>query len=395
MAVAVRATVDVPRRADEPPVVLVANTSWYLFNFRSGTITALRRQGHRVVCIAPQDSFSRRLVDELGVEYIPLAIAGGDRGWRTELATLWATIVQIRRLRPRFVFNFTIKANIYSGLASWLARVPFANNVSGLGTAFLHDRWLFRMVRRSYLRVNEHASRLFFQNPADLQQFRDAGLKRSVPTTVLPGSGVDLSKFTFQAMPRGPVRFVLIARLLGDKGVREYVEAARVIRRTHPEVQCLLVGPHGAANQTAIHPDEVRDWIDEGVVDYRGELADVRAVLAQTHALVLPSYREGMPKTVLEAAATGRPAIVSDVPGCRHAIVPEVTGWLCQPRDVDSLVAAMRQFIEMGSRQRIEAGQAARRLAEERFSETFVIDAYLACLQAHSCPQRGSRHAWS
>ena len=366
-------------------IVLCSNTSWYLYNFRKSTIRELQAQGYKVVCLSPQDDFSQRLEEELGAEHVPLPMVGKSTGLVDELRSLLFIFQAFWRHKPVFVFNFTIKLNLYGGLACTVLRVPFANNISGLGTAFIHDSWLFRRVRQIYGWVNRRARHLFFQNEEDLALFRDAGLLGKTPMTLLPGSGVDLDHFAFQPLPkRATITFVMIARLLGDKGVREYAAACRRLRETGVTARFLLVGPLGVSNHSAVSEVEVADWQGEGVLEYLGATDDVRPVIAESHVLVLPSYREGMPRTVLEAAAMGRPAIVTDVPGCRQAVVDGETGWLCQVRDAESLASCMTACLDMSYEQLAVAGRAARRRIESDFDERIVIQAALDCLDSVS-----------
>jgi glycosyltransferase involved in cell wall biosynthesis len=283
-----------------------------------------------------------------------------------ESACVSALYHLIKRLQPTIVFNSTIKMNVYGGLCCWLLGVPFANNISGLGTAFIHDSWLFRRVRQVYGMVNRRALHLFFENDEDLEVFRSSGMLGNTPSR-LPASD--------------NVTFLMIARLLGDKGVREYAAAASALRKQGVNARCLLLGQLGVSNRTAITEEEVDAWQSKGSIEYLGETDDVRPFIRQAHALVLPSYREGMPRTVLEAAAMGRPAIVTDVPGCRHAIEPGVTGWLCEVRSAESLAAQMQRFVEMDPADRQAAGDAARRRMEAHFSEDVVVRAYLDCLE--------------
>lgn len=364
-------------------VFLTSNTSWYLYNFRRSTIRALRAQGCRVICLSPTDDFSQRLESELGAEHIALPLDGKSTGALNELRSLGFIWQTMRRYKPDFVFNFTVKMNIYGGLVCAWQKIPFANNISGLGTAFIHDSWLFRRVRQVYGLVNRRARHLFFQNEEDLSVFRDAGLLGATPFTLLPGSGVNLQRFKASPLPQhGPITFIMIARLLGDKGVREYAQACGLLVAQGLNLRCWLVGPLGVSNRTAITEEEVSAWTAKGWIEYLGETDDVRPLIEQAHVLVLPSYREGMPRTVLEAAAMGRPAIVTDVPGCRHAIEPDVTGWLCEARNSRSLAHQMQRVLDMTSEQRQQAGDAARARMEETFSEERVVNAYLECLSS-------------
>ena len=331
--------------------------------------------------MSPEDDYSERLVNELGAEHIPLPLNGKGTGPLQELRSvrfIWKTL---RRHRPSFVFNFTVKMNIYSGLVCALLQIPFSNNISGLGTAFIHDSWLFRRVRQVYGQVNRKAQHLFFQNEEDLLVFRNSGLLGETPLTLLPGSGVDLQRFQATPLPEKRQKtFLMIARLLGDKGVREYAAAASLLKKQGVDARFLLLGQLGVSNRTAITAEEVEAWQAEGALDYLGETDDVRPYIQESHVLVLPSYREGMPRTVLEAAAMGRPSIVTDVPGCRHAIEPGVTGWLCEVRSAESLAEQLRMVVEVDARELQKAGDEARRRMEAQFSEERVVQAYLDCL---------------
>lgn len=374
---------------NDKTIVLVSNTSWFLYNFCQGLLKALERRGFRVVCLVPDDDYSQRLLDEFDVTLHSMPMDGKSTGPAREGKCLFWLYGQLRELRPAFVFNFTIKANLYAGLACRALRIPYANTVTGLGTAFLHDSHLFRQVRRLYGVANAGATRVFFLNPDDRVLFESQGMLQKVDWEILPGAGVDVARFAFTPLPqKGPFTFVLIARLLGDKGVREYVAAAEQVRGIHTEARFLIVGPKGVSNRTAIDDDEIEAWCERGVVEYVGAQDDVRPWLAQSHVLVLPSYREGMPSTVLEAGAMGRPTIATDVPGCRHAVTDGETGWLCRVKDVESLAARMRACLVMTPWSLSRVGVAARRRAEKEFSQDIVVAGYLACLEADLMSQQ-------
>ena len=363
-------------------VVFCSNTSWFLFNFRYKVIRNFVNEGYRVVCLAPSDDYSVRLVEELGAEYLPVNIEGKSTSFLKEIQAVISIFSILFKLKPIFVFNSTIKLNLYAGIACFFLRVPFGNNVSGLGTVFLHNNFLFKLVRLFYGKINQKAECLFFENEDDLSVFKNAKLLGKSRVVMLPGSGVDLEKFAASPLPLSTVvNFVMVARILGDKGVREYVSACQILKSEGFDFRSLLVGPLGVSNRTAITLDEVQKWQKEGILKYMGATDDVRPFLEKSHALVLPSYREGMPRTVLEAAAMGRPAIVTDVPGCRQSIEPEVTGWLCNVRDATSLAYSMKKFIQMAPCDRQRAGDAARQRVEEKFSEEEVVQAYFSCIR--------------
>ncbi|WP_282156484.1 glycosyltransferase family 4 protein [Vibrio diabolicus] len=366
--------------SDSKCVLLTSNTSWYLYNFRKNTIIALIQKGVRVVCAAPKDSYSEKL-EELGASFIAIPMIGKSTNPIYEMRSLFYIFRMLLRLKPFFVYNFTIKMNLYFGLLCRFLSIPYANNVSGLGTVFLHDKLIFKLVKKLYGFVNNGGKTVFFQNQEDHDLFVSAGLAITDKSTILPGSGVDVEHFNFHHLPeKGPFTFTMVARLIADKGIREYVAAARKVKQLYPDVHFILVGPSGISNKTAITDSEIEQWQREQVVEWVGEQADIKPWIINSHVFVLPSYREGMPKTVLEAAAIGRPAIVTDVPGCRQSIVNGRTGWLCQVKSADSLAETMMLVLATSSEELAFKCMEARKRVEHEFTEKIVIDHYLACL---------------
>lgn len=366
-------------------IALSSNTSWYLYNFRASTITALTGIGYEVVCFAPEDEYSDRL-RALGVRFVPVPLTTDGTRPLQEVMSIWHMFWLLRRSRPDYLFNFTVKMNIYFGLCAYLLRIPFSNNVSGLGTVFLHESFLHRQVRRLYGWVNRRARRVFFQNIEDRDLFNDEQMALGERVVLLPGSGIDMQRFAYTPMlSQSPFTFLMMARLIADKGVREFVQAARVIRDRHPNTRFVIIGPEAVRNRSAISNAEVTDWRNAGDIELPGPQDDVLPWLNDCHVLVLPSYREGMPRSVLEAAAVGRPAIVSDVPGCRQSIVPNQTGWLCRPRDAASLVSVMETVLSQAEGNPVwleEFGRRASERAQAEFSDAKVVQAYLATLRS-------------
>lgn len=269
-----------------------------------------------------------------------------------DLITLRAMVRLFRRIRPQAMLAYTIKPVVWGMIAGWITRVPRRYAlITGLGYSFTGQakgkRRLVRAIARNLYRVALSCSHgIFFQNPDDAALFAELDLlPADVPVTIVNGSGVDLRHYQPQPFPKHPLRFLLIARLLGDKGVREYAEAAAIIRSQHPNVEFHLVGG-GDTNPNAIDLDELSDWQNDSTIIYHGEQADVRPHLANCHIYVLPSYREGTPRTVLEAMAMGRPIVTTDAPGCRETVVHGENGFLVPVRAPDALAAAMKRFID-------------------------------------------------
>ncbi|MCU0769449.1 MAG: glycosyltransferase family 4 protein [Burkholderiaceae bacterium] len=316
-------------------IAVVANSAWYLYNFRRRLMQALRDDGHEVVAISPTDAYAQKLQTD-GFEWTewPLA-AAGTNPWRELRA-----VADLRRALARgqvdLAFTYTPKANIYAGLAARGLPLVHVPNVSGLGRAFIQRGLLTRLVAGLYRLAFSRARTVVFQNEDDRSEFLAAGLVDPERTVRVPGSGVDLDRFAPVPLPTG-----------------------------------------GApVNPTAIPADEVRSWEEEGLVELLGTCDDVRPHLARALCVVLPSYREGVPRVLLEAAAMARPCIATDVPGCRDAVVDGRTGLLCASRDSAALAGAMQRFIEAGPAVWASMGVAGRRHVEDHFDERRVIETY-------------------
>lgn len=363
----------------QPVIAISINASWNVINFRKGLIAGLQRAGFRVVALAPTDAYSP-LFAELGVEHVPIPMDSQGVSPRRDLGLLLRYLAALRRIRPVAFLGYTAKPNVYGSLAAHVLGIPVINNVSGLGTAFIRKGLLTRIVSGLYRLAFRRSSTIFFQNPDDRDLLVSAGLVPVGRTEVLPGSGIDLARFAPGAASRPreqPFTFLLVARLLWDKGVGEYVEAARLVRAAHPSVRFQLLGFLDVANRTAVPRADVEGWVSEGLIDYLGHADDVRPFLAAADCVVLPSYREGLPRTLLEAAAMGKPLIATDVPGCRHIAVHGVNGYLCTVRDARSLAEAMTNMLALPDAERRAMGVAARTKAEAEFDERTVVERYL------------------
>ena len=276
------------------------------------------------------------------------------------------------------MLSFTIKNNLYGATAARSLGIPFLPNVTGLGTAFLSVGLLRRAAETLYRLAFARLPVIFFQNEDDRDLFVSQRLVRSDQAMLLPGSGIDLDRFAAAAYPRedDDIRFLMISRLLRDKGVVEYVEAARAVRGAFPNARFQLLGAAGYDNRTAIDAATAARWHEEGAIEYLGTSDDVRPLIAAAHCVVLPSYREGAPRTLIEAAAMARPLIATDVPGCRAVIDNGISGYLCKVRDSGDLAAAMRRFLAHPHGERAAMGMAGRGKMERDYAVGIVIDRY-------------------
>ncbi|WP_189339513.1 glycosyltransferase family 4 protein [Pectobacterium peruviense] len=357
-------------------IVLTANTSWYLYNFRRSTIKRLMDLGYRVICVSPVDDYSNRF-SLLGAEFRELKIDAKSISFKTEFLTFIALYFLLKEIKPFFVYNFTIKLNVYSGLACRIINLPYANNISGLGTAFMHDGIRYKLARYLYGISNKTAVEIFFQNDDDMQLAISKGFASKHSSTLLPGSGVNVDDFSYQRKTISSGKdlcFLMVARVIADKGVREFIGAACYIKLKYPNCRFILVGDCKSNNKTSFSKETINEWCNQGVVEIVGHQDDIKNWIYTSDIVVLPSYREGMPRTILEAASCGRPAIVSDVPGCRQAVVNNETGWLCEPHSVQSLATCIEHCLHLSEEDIIKFGHNARRHAENFFSEEIVIN---------------------
>ena len=365
-------------------VALVINTSWNIWNFRASLVRALQAAGHEVLAIAPPDDYSQRLETELGCRFVPIRMENKGTNPLKD-AALTRRFYQIyKREKPDVVLHYTIKPNIYGSIAARLAGIPSINNVSGLGTVFIIRNFVSRVALGLYRFAFRFPHKVFFQNDDDRQLFLQNGLVRPEITGLLPGSGVDTERFR----PAGafarqtPFVFLMVARVLYEKGVVEYFAAARIIRAAVPGTRIQLLGGLDEAGGVGVPRATFEEWLRTGDIEYLGRSDDVAAHLHRADCVVLPSYREGTPKTLLEAAAVGKPLVTTDVPGCRETVVDGRNGYLCQVRSGADLAAGMLRVLRLPAADLQRMGQASRELAETKFDEKLVLAKYLAAVAA-------------
>jgi len=362
--------------------MIALNTAWNLVNFRSGLIRALVSHGYDVIAVAPADEYAYQLA-ALGCQFVPLPMDNKGTHPGRDLLLLWRFVRLMRKERPDVFLGYTVKPNVYGSLAAHVCGVPVINNVAGLGTVFIKGGWLNWLVRALYRVALARSPKVFFQNEDDRHLFIVGGLVGQALTDRLPGSGVDLKKFEPAPLPgRAQMRFLLIARMLWDKGVGEYVEAARVLKSRGLKAEVCLLGFLDVQNPAAISKSQMDEWVAEGVVRYLGVSDSVREEIAQVDCVVLPSfYREGTPRTLLEAAAMARPIITTDSVGCRDVVDDGVNGFLCRPRDASDLADKMERMIGMSQTEREAMGLRGREKVEREFDEKIVIEKYLGAIE--------------
>jgi glycosyltransferase involved in cell wall biosynthesis len=378
----------------QPKLIMSINTAWNIFNFRQGLIAALRDHGYDVVALAPEDGYAHRL-ERLGCRFVALPMDSNGTNPARDLGLLMRYHAVLRAERPLAYLGYTVKPNIYGSLAAHMLGIPVINNIAGLGATFIKRSAVTHVVRMLYKLALSRSHQVFFQNRDDQALFAAMGIGRPGASVCLPGSGMDLTRYRpapAAADGQGSrFRFLMIARMLRDKGVEEFAAAARLVRQAYPHAQCSLLGPFDEANPNSVSRERVAQWEAEGILRYLGRTDDVRPFISEADCVVLPSYREGVPRSLLEAAAMARPIITTDAVGCREVVDDGINGLLCAVRDANDLAEKMARMIAMPVEQRLKMARQGRRKVEAQFDEQLVIRRYLAALQ----PLAESRRAFS
>ena len=358
-------------------ICLSANTSWYLYNFRRNLIKRLLQSGHSVVTISPHDLFLSKL-KELGCNTHTILIANKGTNPFLDIWVLIQYLYYYWRIRPNITSHFTIKPVIYGSLASLLLSIKTTNTITGLGSSFSSGLFINRLIRFLLKLPLRKSQVVFFQNKSDRALFLSYGLVAEDRTLLVHGSGVDLERFSFSPFPENQkTQFVLVARMLWDKGIKEYVEAARILQMKKINATFQLVGPTGHDGRLDIPVETIQKWVREGVIEYHDMVEDIRCTLIGSCCVVLPSYREGLSRILMEACAIGRPIVTTDVPGCRDVVTDNYNGFLCQPKDSASLASMLERFVNLPASEKIQMGVNSRDLSVKKFDERKVIEAYL------------------
>ena len=380
-----------------PKVLILVNAAWNIVNFRSHLVRGLVAAGFDVVAVAPGDAHAEA-VRQLGCRFVPLSMDSGGTNIMRDALLLMRCVRMMRSERPDVVLSYTVKPNIYGSFAARIAGVPIVNSVEGLGATFIRTGWLTRFVSLLYKASMAHSSVVFFLNPDDRREFMSRALIRPEQARDIAGAGIDLEEFRPDEPPAGSARaqpagctFLLIARMLYDKGIGEFVEAAQAVRRSHPDARFQLLGFLDVENPAAISREQMNRWVEAGWVEYLGQTSDVRPFIRQADCVVLPSYREGLPRTLIEASAMGKPVVATDVPGCREVVDDGVTGLLCEPRDAADLASKLSTIAALGADARSAMGLKGREKVARTYDVRTVIETYLQTIRTvleHRRPAR-------
>jgi glycosyltransferase involved in cell wall biosynthesis len=356
-------------------VLLFANTDWYLYNFRRDLALGLRDRGDEVILLSPPGEYANRL-QELGFRWLSIGLSRRSMNPLRELGTIVRLAQIYRREKPDLVHHFTVKCVLYGTLAArWVGVKAIINSITGLGYIFLPGGpW--KRVLRSFVylwyRLILRGTQVIFENDEDRQSFIRNGFIQLQDDNLIPGVGVDTTRFKLSPLPAGVPIVLMATRLLWDKGVGEFVEVAHQLHSEGIKARFILAGRTDPGNPASISEAQVETWRSEGHIEWLGWIENMATVLEQSSIICLPSYREGLPTVLIEAGACGRPVVATDVPGCRLAVQDGVTGLLVSERDIKSLADALRRLLSNPVICQ-DMGSAGRRRVEEMFSSERIL----------------------
>jgi glycosyltransferase involved in cell wall biosynthesis len=359
-------------------IVIIYNATHHVLLFKAELVKSIKKNGYRVVVLASVDNYSEKL-KEIVDEFHEIKLDSSGVNPIKDTYLIFQIYSICKSIKPTAILNFTIKPVIYGTLASrLLGGVPVINTITGLGTAFISSGFANKVAKFLYKFTFKYSHLVFFQNPDDQQFFRQLKIISKNNTKLISGSGVDLVKFKpVENKKRDDIKILFIGRIIADKGIYELIESAQIIKKEYSNVTFILMGMLGVKNNTSISKNEIDKWINDGLIEFIPFQDDIRRFLGDSDVVVLPSYREGTPKTLIEAASMAKPLIATDVPGCREVVKNDVNGFLCEVKNPVSLADAIRRYIELDDSSKIKMGLKSRKLAEEKFDIIKVNIAYI------------------
>lgn len=365
-------------------IAVVLNTSWNIYNFRKGLIKSLMDKGNQVITIAPKDHYTYKLMD-MGCRHIPVKMDSRGASPIKDFLLILELYGIYKKIKPDVILHYTIKPNIYGTIAASILRIPVINNVCGLGTMFLKDNLVSRIAITLYRIAFRFPKKIFFQNEDDKKLFLKRRIVSNKVCGLLPGSGINTDYFTPEAdniSKKNKFTFLLISRLIYDKGILEYIEAIEELKKEGIDAKFQILGQIDEKHKRGIPSETIQNWIEKNQVEYLGSTEDVRLFIKNADCVVLPSYREGTPKTLLEAASMAKPIVATNVPGCNSVVKDGKNGYLCNLKDSKDLADKMKRMFLQEPNLRNEMGTFSREFVKEKFDEHIVINKYISAIKS-------------
>ena len=364
-------------------IIFTSNSSWSIYNFRKNLLLKLQSLGYQIICVSPKSNYQDKL-KELGFLCRTISINSSSTGFMSNIKILFNLYNTYKDINPDIVMHNAAKPNIYGAIICRVLNIPAINNISGLGTLFLNNKISSKFGRYLYRISQKKVHTVFFQNSDDMSLFIEGNLVKKEQSKLIPGSGVDLVKFKPCKRKQNEVeKFAFIGRLLRDKGIFEYIQAAELaLKKYKQKCKFYVLGDIYKENPTAVTDQQLSKWIDKNIIIYLKKTDLVEEKMKNFDCIVLPSYREGLSKVLLEASAMGIPSITTNVPGCRDIVEDSQNGFICNAKDVVSLFNSIERFIHLSDEQKNKMSQYSRKKAEEQFDENIVINSYIKVIRS-------------
>lgn len=364
-------------------VILNANVAFVLYNFRYGLMKSLEKNGYKIVCVASNDK-SAKNIEKNGWKFINCSLDRRGKNIFNDLKLIIRYFKIFYQEKPDYILNFTIKPNIYASIIAYILRIPTINNVTGLGDMFEDGKCNNKIIHLLYKIAFRFPKKIFFQNYEDMNLFIDNGLVKKEKCVRIPGSGVNINKFVPRKKIKqdAMVKFLFLGRISTKKGVRIVNEVSKVLASKYPNVEFQLLGKIYTDEAGHISLAELKEWEKQSNIKYLGTSSDVRNEIAEADCIIFPSfYREGVPRSLIEAAAMGKPILTTDNVGCRDIVEDGYNGYLAKRNDVGSMCKIVENFLKLNSYDKIIMGKNGRQKVEQEFDERIVINEYLKILK--------------
>lgn len=359
-------------------LIFSSNSSWSVYNFRGNLLKKLSTLGYDIVIIAPEGPYLEKLSD-LGYITIAIDIDNSSKSVFANLKLLRDYFLLYKKEKPDLVLHNAVKPNIYGALVCRILKIPVINNISGIGAIFMSGGLSSALGKVFYRVSQKKVHTVFLQNPTDYKLFINNKLISTQQGKIIPGSGVDIDRFKPVKIERedSTIKFCFVGRLIGDKGIYEFIDATKKVKRENLNTAFYILGELYLQHPTAVKQVTLDQWVSEGIVEFLGKSDEVEKELSQFDCIVLPSYREGLSRVLLEACSMAVPAITSDVPGCIDVIEHGKNGFICKAKDSEDLYIQMKRFIALTREERNKMGAYGRLKIEKEFDERIVIEQYL------------------
>lgn len=361
-------------------IIIFSNSLNNYLNFRLGLIKKLVNENKEIYAVVPNTKNTEK-IKKLGVEVINLKLSRHSAFFITELFLIVKIFFIYKKIKPDYALHFTIKPNLYGSIICKLLNIKSINNITGLGTVFLNKKYLRKFYHFLYRYSFKNSYHCFFQNNYDLRYFKKNYLIEK-NYSLIPGSGVDIKLYNSLSYPADDnINFLFIGRLIREKGIYEYLEAANQLKKEFNNINFLISGSLDEHNKSNIKKEILDKYINDNTIIYLGYINDIKKVIDKSHAIILPSYREGMSHTLLVGASMSRPLIASNVPGCKELINDNLNGYLFKKKNTYSLINSIKKFIKLNYKEKILMGKKSRLLIERSYDENIVINKYLEYLK--------------